>query len=182
MSLWTEEMHAELCYAEVLLQKAALTFLDESLISFIKGGMKIRHSYQIYKWGPRCWLVWEIQDIQGCKMLNVATIGALFISVRCYFLNRDCQDLSNVVKDLEKQKSTYVHFKGGVNMGIGSFNLVRTHTPFKYWCCNQYWQNPPHFSPDVVSVAIQSHQIDGVSGLLWRQGTISLPHGFLQVV
>lgn len=45
----TEEMHAELCYAEVLLQKAALTFLDESLISFIKGGMKIRNSYQIYK-------------------------------------------------------------------------------------------------------------------------------------
>lgn len=44
-----EEIHAELCYAEVLLQKAALTFLDESLISFIKGGMKIRHSYQIYK-------------------------------------------------------------------------------------------------------------------------------------
>lgn len=49
MSLFTEEMHAELCYAEVLLQKASLTFLDESLISFIKGGMKIRHSYQIYK-------------------------------------------------------------------------------------------------------------------------------------
>lgn len=44
-----EEFHAELCYAEVLLQKAALTFLDESLISFIKGGMKIRHSYQIFK-------------------------------------------------------------------------------------------------------------------------------------
>ncbi|TNM85862.1 hypothetical protein fugu_008133 [Takifugu bimaculatus] len=85
-----EEMHAELCYAEVLLQKAALTFLDESLISFIKGGMKIRHSYQIYK---------------------------------------DCQDLSNVVKDLEKQKSTYVHFKGGINMGIGSFNLMLSLLP-----------------------------------------------------
>lgn len=45
----TEEMHAELCYAEVLLQKAALTFLDESIIGFIKGGMRIRNSYQIYK-------------------------------------------------------------------------------------------------------------------------------------
>lgn len=45
----SEEMHAELCYAEVLLQKAALTFLDESIIGFIKGGMKIRHSYQLYK-------------------------------------------------------------------------------------------------------------------------------------
>uniref|UniRef100_A0A8D3DAL0 Tetratricopeptide repeat protein 39B n=1 Tax=Scophthalmus maximus TaxID=52904 RepID=A0A8D3DAL0_SCOMX len=44
-----EEVHAELCYAEVLLQKAALTFLDESIIGFIKGGMRIRNSYQIYK-------------------------------------------------------------------------------------------------------------------------------------
>lgn len=46
---FTEEMHAELCYAEVLLQKAALTFLDESIIGFIKGGMRIRNSYQIFK-------------------------------------------------------------------------------------------------------------------------------------
>ncbi|XP_032826478.1 tetratricopeptide repeat protein 39B-like isoform X1 [Petromyzon marinus] len=45
-----EEMHAELCYAECLLQRAALTFIqDENLISFIRGGMKIRNSYQIYR-------------------------------------------------------------------------------------------------------------------------------------
>uniref|UniRef100_A0AAV2KIH0 Tetratricopeptide repeat protein 39B n=1 Tax=Knipowitschia caucasica TaxID=637954 RepID=A0AAV2KIH0_KNICA len=45
-----EEMHAELCYAECLLQKATLTFVqDENMISFIKGGIKIRTSYQIYK-------------------------------------------------------------------------------------------------------------------------------------
>ncbi|CAI5660854.1 tetratricopeptide repeat protein 39B [Oreochromis aureus] len=44
------EMHAELCYAECLLQKATLTFVqDENMISFIKGGIKIRTSYQIYK-------------------------------------------------------------------------------------------------------------------------------------
>ncbi|MCJ8742109.1 hypothetical protein PDJAM_G00078310 [Pangasius djambal] len=48
--LKAEEMHAEICYAECLLQKAALTFIqDENMISFIKGGMKIRTSYQIYK-------------------------------------------------------------------------------------------------------------------------------------
>uniref|UniRef100_A0A4W5Q8P8 Tetratricopeptide repeat protein 39B n=1 Tax=Hucho hucho TaxID=62062 RepID=A0A4W5Q8P8_9TELE len=46
--LTEEEMHAELCYAEVLMQKAALTFLDESMISFIKGGIKIRNSFLIY--------------------------------------------------------------------------------------------------------------------------------------
>nr|XP_033775049.1 tetratricopeptide repeat protein 39B isoform X2 [Geotrypetes seraphini] len=44
------EMHAEICYAECLLQKAALTFVqDENMINFIKGGIKIRTSYQIYK-------------------------------------------------------------------------------------------------------------------------------------
>uniref|UniRef100_A0A671WYL7 Tetratricopeptide repeat protein 39B n=1 Tax=Sparus aurata TaxID=8175 RepID=A0A671WYL7_SPAAU len=73
-SLTEEEMHAELCYAEVLLQKAALTFLDESIIGFIKGGMKMRNSYQIYN-------------------------------------------------------STHIHFKGGVNMGIGSFNLMLSLLP-----------------------------------------------------
>ncbi|KAM3623590.1 uncharacterized protein V6R79_013009 [Siganus canaliculatus] len=89
-ALTEEEMHAELCYAEVLLQKAALTFLDESIISFIKGGMRIRNSYQIYK---------------------------------------DCQAFANISNETEKQKSTYVHFKGGVNMGIGSFNLMLSLLP-----------------------------------------------------
>ncbi|KAL7403470.1 hypothetical protein ABVT39_000964 [Epinephelus coioides] len=89
-NLTEEEMHAELCYAEVLLQKAALTFLDESIIGFIKGGMKIRNSYQIYK---------------------------------------DCQAFASVTKDLEKQKSTHIHFRGGVNMGIGSFNLILSLLP-----------------------------------------------------
>uniref|UniRef100_A0A7N8XSN3 Tetratricopeptide repeat protein 39B n=1 Tax=Mastacembelus armatus TaxID=205130 RepID=A0A7N8XSN3_9TELE len=73
-NLTEEEMHAELCYAEVLLQKAVLTFLDESFISFMKGGMGIRKSYLMYKY---------------CR----AT-------------------------------STHIHFRGGVNMGIGTFNLL----------------------------------------------------------
>ncbi|XP_039770651.1 tetratricopeptide repeat protein 39A isoform X5 [Ornithorhynchus anatinus] len=46
-----EEIHAEVCYAECLLQRAALTFLqqDENMVSFIKGGIKVRSSYQTYK-------------------------------------------------------------------------------------------------------------------------------------
>ncbi|KAF1395342.1 hypothetical protein PFLUV_G00010530 [Perca fluviatilis] len=91
-NLTEEEMHAELCYAEVLLQKAMLTFLDESIIGFIKGGMSIRNSYQIYK---------------------------------------DCQALASVTNDMEKQKSTHIHFRGGVNMGIGSFNLMLSLLPSK---------------------------------------------------
>uniref|UniRef100_A0A8C6Q2V7 Tetratricopeptide repeat domain 39A n=1 Tax=Nothobranchius furzeri TaxID=105023 RepID=A0A8C6Q2V7_NOTFU len=48
--LTSEELHAEVCYAECLLQRAALTFLqDENMISFIKGGIKVRNSYQTYK-------------------------------------------------------------------------------------------------------------------------------------
>ncbi|XP_070839804.1 tetratricopeptide repeat protein 39B-like [Chaetodon trifascialis] len=85
-----EEMHAELCYAEVLLQKAALTFLDESIIGFIKGGMRIRNSYQIYK---------------------------------------NCQALSSVTADMEQQQDTHIHFRGGINMGIGSFNLMLSLLP-----------------------------------------------------
>ncbi|XP_078799416.1 tetratricopeptide repeat protein 39B-like [Oryzias latipes] len=84
-TLTEEEMHAEICCAEVLMQKAALTFLDESIIGFIKGGMGMRNSYQIFKY---------------------------------------CQDMENVLTDEEKQKRTHVHFRGGVSMGIGSFNLM----------------------------------------------------------
>ncbi|KAM9312978.1 tetratricopeptide repeat protein 39A-like [Gastrophryne carolinensis] len=44
------ELHAEVCYAECLLQRAALIFLqDENMINFIKGGMKVRNSYIIYR-------------------------------------------------------------------------------------------------------------------------------------
>ncbi|XP_077326441.1 tetratricopeptide repeat protein 39A-like [Lithobates pipiens] len=44
------EMHAEVCYAECLLQRAALIFLqDENMINFIKGGMKVRNSFLIYR-------------------------------------------------------------------------------------------------------------------------------------
>uniref|UniRef100_A0A668AW54 Zgc:158403 n=1 Tax=Myripristis murdjan TaxID=586833 RepID=A0A668AW54_9TELE len=44
------QLHAEVCYAECQLQRAALTFLqDDNMVSFIKGGIKVRNSYLIYK-------------------------------------------------------------------------------------------------------------------------------------
>uniref|UniRef100_A0A8C2ZKK7 Zgc:158403 n=1 Tax=Cyclopterus lumpus TaxID=8103 RepID=A0A8C2ZKK7_CYCLU len=47
---WSLQLHAEVCYAECQLQRAALTFLqDENMVSFIKGGIKVRNSYLIYK-------------------------------------------------------------------------------------------------------------------------------------
>ncbi|XP_046440648.1 tetratricopeptide repeat protein 39B-like [Daphnia pulex] len=53
-NLYTEEqIHAELCFAESMLLKAVLTFTeDETLMSFVKGGLKIRSCYQSYK---ECW-------------------------------------------------------------------------------------------------------------------------------
>uniref|UniRef100_A0A5S6Q917 Ig-like domain-containing protein n=1 Tax=Trichuris muris TaxID=70415 RepID=A0A5S6Q917_TRIMR len=44
------QLHAELCYAEALLERALLTFVqDENLISFLKGAIRIRSCYQSYK-------------------------------------------------------------------------------------------------------------------------------------
>lgn len=44
------EVHAELCMAESLLLKSMLTFIeDETLASFIKGGMKIRTCFFSFK-------------------------------------------------------------------------------------------------------------------------------------
>lgn len=47
-----EECHAELCYAESLLQQAFLTFIqDENFVSFIKGALRIKtclNSYRLY--------------------------------------------------------------------------------------------------------------------------------------
>ncbi|KAG8315449.1 Tetratricopeptide repeat protein 39B [Homalodisca vitripennis] len=48
--VYTEAIHAELCYAESLLLKSMLTFIeDESLVNFIKGGIKIRSCFNSYK-------------------------------------------------------------------------------------------------------------------------------------
>ena len=45
-----EEIHAELCYAEALLLKAMLSFVeDETLVSFVKAGLKIRTCFLSYK-------------------------------------------------------------------------------------------------------------------------------------
>jgi Protein of unknown function (DUF3808) len=44
------EAHSELCIAEALLLKSMITFIeDETLTSFIKGGMNIRHCFASYK-------------------------------------------------------------------------------------------------------------------------------------
>jgi Protein of unknown function (DUF3808) len=47
---FSEEVHAELCYAEALLLKSVLTFIeDETLVSFIRAGIKIRSCFNSYR-------------------------------------------------------------------------------------------------------------------------------------
>ncbi len=49
------ELHAELCYAETLLLKAVLTLCeDETLVSFVKAGLKVRTCYQSFR---ECWSI-----------------------------------------------------------------------------------------------------------------------------
>ncbi|KAF3852538.1 hypothetical protein F7725_005893 [Dissostichus mawsoni] len=44
---------------------------------------------------------------------------------------KDCQAMASATKGMEKQSSTHIHFRGGVNMGIGSFNLMLSLLPSK---------------------------------------------------
>lgn len=55
--------------------------------------------------------------------------------------------MENDIKDEKKQRSTHIHFKGGVSMGIGSFNLVRA-TEIWHSCKNI---TNSHFSISVIS-------------------------------
>ena len=44
------ELHAEAAYAELLIFRAALTIIEEeSIMSLVRGMLKIRSSYQIFK-------------------------------------------------------------------------------------------------------------------------------------
>ncbi|ELK14768.1 Tetratricopeptide repeat protein 39B [Pteropus alecto] len=45
-----EELHAEICYAECLILKSTITFIqEENILGFLKSGINIGLSYQIYK-------------------------------------------------------------------------------------------------------------------------------------
>ncbi|ELW63975.1 tetratricopeptide repeat protein 39B [Tupaia chinensis] len=45
-----EELHAEVCYAECLILKSSITFIqDDSMLGFLKSGINVGSSYQIYK-------------------------------------------------------------------------------------------------------------------------------------
>lgn len=107
----SDELHAELCFAESLLLKALLTFIeDETLVSFIKAGIKIRSCYNSYK----------------CVKFSRLFAGVVFVPVFIYiFISRECNVILNSRTWSEKEKSCKEHFESGVRLGIGAFNLVR---------------------------------------------------------
>ncbi|XP_008066326.1 tetratricopeptide repeat protein 39B-like [Carlito syrichta] len=86
-----EELHAEVCYAECLILKSFITFIqDESMLGFLKGGISIGASYQIYK---------------------------------------DCQQvLTQIPND---QSKAHRHLVGGIQFGLGAFNLMLSLVPPK---------------------------------------------------
>lgn len=69
--------------------------------------------------------VWDVMPDTE-KMTKICVLSYFKHILILYVVSpkRDCQALVNVRKDLEKQQDTHIHFRGGVNMGIGSFNLV----------------------------------------------------------
>ncbi|KAH0628331.1 hypothetical protein JD844_009331 [Phrynosoma platyrhinos] len=63
---------------------------DENMINFIKGGLKIRTSYQIYK---------------------------------------ECHQVLQMTQDSKNKNEIYHQFEGGVQLGIGAFNLMLSLLP-----------------------------------------------------
>lgn len=142
--LTSEELHAEVCYAECLLQRAALTFLqvssqgplqsatvffdncfnhfvliflvqDENMISFIKGGIKVRNSYQTYKWES---LTHEHQGVRFLRLVLSSPPSSLWHAPLHRELHGVLQSSGYTHGD------NHGHFEGGVKLGVGAFNLV----------------------------------------------------------
>lgn len=113
------ELHAELCFAEVLLLKAVLTLCeDETLVSFVKAGLKVRTCYQSFR---ECWSVlqqrnWENSeyknDFESGVRLGVGTFN-LMISLLP----------GRIMKLLE-----FIGFGGNRESGIQELNKVYENT------------------------------------------------------
>jgi len=94
------EIHAELVYAECLLLRSILTFIqDENLVSFIKGGLKIRACYQSYK---ECLRIYRRRD----------------------WKLEEPDDSKEAKARIKRNSALKMHFDSGVKMGMGAFNVI----------------------------------------------------------
>ena len=100
-----------MCYAESLLLKSMLTFVeDETLVSFVKAGLKIRTCFISYKW---------VDFIYQHTSFDLHRYIFYFIY---FFFYRECLHILNTRK--WENETHRVHFESGIRMGIGAFNLV----------------------------------------------------------
>lgn len=90
---------------------------DENMISFIKGGIKVRNSYQTYKWAPRISLFPSKKNVVCC--FRFSQTRPLFL------LTLPHRELHTVLQSPGyTHGDNHGHFEGGVKLGIGAFNLV----------------------------------------------------------
>ena len=96
-----DELHAKLVYAEALLLRALLTFIqDQGLFSFISGAIKIKECHDIFVFVCHDWYN-EMSVLFACRKLAKQNDRSKFSSA-----------------------FSYEHFDSGVRMGNGAFNLV----------------------------------------------------------
>lgn len=109
------ESHAELVFAECLLLKATLTFCeDETLVSFVKAGLKVKTCYQSFR---ECWLILQERqwsndqhrrDFESGVRLGVGSFNLLISLLP-----------SRIMKVLE-----FIGFGGSREAGIRELNKV----------------------------------------------------------
>ena len=96
------EVHAELCYAEVMLLRAILTLCkDENLVSFIKAGLKVKNCFQSFRyvWKSKSFL-FVFFPVSSSLLFSCFPLIFFFFSLLLFFLCvlfsfRICFTLSN---------------------------------------------------------------------------------------
>lgn len=87
------------------------------MISFIKGGIKVRNSYQIYKYAV---LLLVLGYCRTSIDFRSRDHFPMCLCVLCAF-----RELHTVLKSSDYvHGQSHGHFEGGVKLGVGAFNLV----------------------------------------------------------
>lgn len=156
-----------MCFAEALLLKALLTFIeDETLVSFIRAGIKIRSCFNSYKY----------------VLYNSRFILRKFVEKKItgLFIFRECNVILNSRTWSENEKNYKEHFESGVRLGIGAFNLVcKQHTyilakwsPRQINCIHNNCKLTSVFRPiyiDDFTTPVENNQTTRIHWVFWKQ-------------
>ncbi|XP_019855051.1 PREDICTED: tetratricopeptide repeat protein 39B-like [Amphimedon queenslandica] len=157
-SYTTAELHAEIFYAECNMLQSLLTFFqDESLMSFIKGGLKIRQCYSMYK-NFYSWV--ESSKLEGV-VLDPEFIAGVQLGIGCFNLIISLLP-QRILKLLE-----FVGFSGNQLLGLQELtNGARSQTIHSSMCTSFIL-----FYHTVASVmlGLASTEVDHADGLLQLQ-------------